>query len=90
MPPMPPGPPSGPDLTSVGVDRTKDWLSEQIRVPNKHKVASKMPVYPADKISDTDLAQLVSYLASQKPDVPKEGGGPKKDIPTPMNKGGRP
>jgi hypothetical protein len=74
--------PSGPDLTTVGADpkHTEQWLKEQIRDAKKHSPDSKMPSYPADKISDADLDHLVKYLASRKEGAapappPKDGGG---------------
>ncbi len=91
MPPLPGGPigppgmggPGGPELTLVGTDRTKEWLIEQIRFPQKHKPGSKMPPYGPDKISDSDLNHLASYLASLKGPAKKDG---KEDPEKPKGK----
>jgi cbb3-type cytochrome oxidase cytochrome c subunit len=62
----------GPDLTKVGAkaEYTKEWLSEHIRDAKKHSPSSRMPPFPADKISDADLTALVDYLASRKDSPP--------------------
>jgi cytochrome c1 len=68
---------SGPDLTKVGAahEHTKEWLADQIREPKKHKQEPHMPVYGPDKISDEQLNNLTTYLASLKEaPAPKEGG----------------
>lgn len=62
------GPKKGPDLGKVGKDpaHTVDWLTEYIRNPKSKKPDSKMPAFPAARISDTDLHALAEYLASLK------------------------
>lgn len=67
--PMPGGPgPGGPNLSTVGAapEHTKAWLADHIRDPKKHQPNSRMPAYPADKLSDVDLDKLAEYLASRK------------------------
>jgi mono/diheme cytochrome c family protein len=57
-------------LARAGADNTVDELKGWIRTP-KDMMANKgktgmMPAYPADKISDADLENLVAYLAAMK------------------------
>jgi mono/diheme cytochrome c family protein len=62
------GPPmgrGGPALGSVGSKHDVDYISQHIRSAKSHK-QSRMPDYPADKISDADLKVLSAYLASLK------------------------
>jgi cytochrome c1 len=82
-----PGGPGAPELTKVGAsaEHTKEWLTEKIRDPRKAKPDSKMPPFPADKLSDADLKNLVEYLASLKGEAPKKDG--KEGKPDP--KGGK-
>jgi mono/diheme cytochrome c family protein len=59
---------SGPNLSKVGIVQgyTKKWLADHIRDPKTHKAESRMPSFPAERISDSDLNALVDYLASRK------------------------
>lgn len=68
--PMPAGPigmarARGPELSTVGTKRTRDWLIEHVRNPKAHNPQSRMPAYDG-KISDADLQLLANYLASLK------------------------
>ncbi|HEY6510181.1 MAG TPA: c-type cytochrome [Vicinamibacterales bacterium] len=57
-------------LTKAGAENTADELKAWVRTP-KDMIAKKakkgiMPAYPAEKISDADLANLVAYMATLK------------------------
>jgi mono/diheme cytochrome c family protein len=57
-------------LAKTGAENTPDELKAWVRAP-KDMIAKKskkgvMPAYPADKISDADLENLVAYLATMK------------------------
>lgn len=57
-------------LAKTGAENTPDELKTWVRAP-KDMIAKKskkgvMPAYPADKISDADLENLVAYLATMK------------------------
>lgn len=57
-------------LAKAGADNSADELKAWIRTP-KDMIAKKgkkgiMPAYPADKISDGDLENLVAYMATLK------------------------
>jgi mono/diheme cytochrome c family protein len=57
-------------LAKTGAENTPDELKAWVRTP-KDMIAKKskkgvMPAYPADKISDADLENLVAYLATMK------------------------
>jgi mono/diheme cytochrome c family protein len=57
-------------LTKAGAENTGDELKAWIRTP-KDMIAKKgkkgiMPAYPAEKISDADLENLVAYMATMK------------------------
>jgi mono/diheme cytochrome c family protein len=53
-------------LTTVGNDRTREWIIAHIRDPKSHNEKSKMPASDTATISDTDLAALADYLTSLK------------------------
>jgi mono/diheme cytochrome c family protein len=57
-------------LAKVGAAYKEDELKAWVRTPKdmftKHGKKGVMPAYPAEKISDADLANLVAYLASMK------------------------
>jgi mono/diheme cytochrome c family protein len=57
-------------LTTAGAENTVDELRAWVRTPKDMmtKKAKKgvMPAYPADKVSDADLENLVTYLATMK------------------------
>jgi mono/diheme cytochrome c family protein len=57
-------------LAKTGADNTADELKAWVRTP-KDMIAKKskkgiMPAYPAEKISDADLDNLVAYMATLK------------------------
>ena len=57
-------------LAKAGADNTADELKAWVRTP-KDMIAKRgkkgiMPAYPAEKISDADLENLVAYLATMK------------------------
>jgi mono/diheme cytochrome c family protein len=57
-------------LAKAGAENTVDELRAWVRTP-KDMMAKKgkkgvMPAYPADKVSDADLDNLVAYLATMK------------------------
>ncbi|HET6383278.1 MAG TPA: cytochrome c [Armatimonadota bacterium] len=51
-------------LDHIGSKKDKAWLTVQIRTPAQHH--SRMPPFPASRLSDKDLATLLTYLSSQK------------------------
>ena len=57
-------------LAKTGAENTADELKAWVRTPKDMitKKAKKgiMPAYPADKVSDADLENLVAYLATMK------------------------
>ena len=57
-------------LTNVGASVKPEELKAWVRTPKeqmaKEKKTGMMPAYPADKISDADLDNLVAYLGSLK------------------------
>jgi cbb3-type cytochrome oxidase cytochrome c subunit len=55
----------GPELSTVGAKRSRDWLIEHVRNPKSHNPQSRMPAYDG-KINDNDLQLLADYLASLK------------------------
>jgi mono/diheme cytochrome c family protein len=57
-------------LAKAGADNSADDLKAWVRTP-KDMIAKKgkkgiMPAYPAEKISDADLENLVAYMATLK------------------------
>jgi mono/diheme cytochrome c family protein len=57
-------------LAKTGADNSADELKAWVRTP-KDMIAKKakkgiMPAYPAEKISDADLDNLVAYMATLK------------------------
>jgi cytochrome c2 len=53
-------------LDGVGAKLTEDQLTKWIRTPKDMNPKTIMIAYPASKISDADLANLVAYLLSLK------------------------
>jgi mono/diheme cytochrome c family protein len=57
-------------LTKTGAENTVDELKAWVRTPKdmmiKKGKKGTMPAYPADKISDADLENLVAYMATMK------------------------
>jgi cytochrome c553 len=57
-------------LTKAGAENSADELKAWVRTP-KDMIAKKgkkgiMPAYPAEKLSDADLENLVAYMATMK------------------------
>jgi mono/diheme cytochrome c family protein len=57
-------------LAKTGAENTAEELKAWVRTP-KDMIAKKgkkgiMPAYPAEKISDADLENLVAYMATMK------------------------
>ncbi len=57
----------GPDLSTVGNKRDKEWIEVQIRNPKAHNPNSIMPGF--SKLSDKDIDNLASYLAGLRSGV---------------------
>ena len=55
----------GPNLTSVGSRRTKDWIVQQIKRPSSHNPSTAMPSF-AGKMSEQDINDIAEYLAGLK------------------------
>jgi cbb3-type cytochrome oxidase cytochrome c subunit len=55
----------GPDLTTVGVNHSRDWILQHVRDPKVHQPRSRMPSFD-DKISQADMNSLADFLAHQK------------------------
>ena len=57
-------------LTKIGATAKPEDLKAWVRTPKeqmaKEKKTGMMPAYPAEKISDADLDNLVAYLSSLK------------------------
>lgn len=53
-------------LDGVGAKLTEDLMKKWIRTPKDMNPKTLMTAYPASKISDGDLADLVAYLMSLK------------------------
>jgi mono/diheme cytochrome c family protein len=57
-------------LTKIGATAKPEDLKAWVRTPKeqmaKEKKTGVMPAYPAEKISDADLDNLVAYLSSLK------------------------
>ena len=53
-------------LDGVGAKLTEDLITKWIRTPKEMNPKTLMTAYPASKISDGDLANLVAYLLSLK------------------------
>ncbi len=55
----------GPNLTSVGSRRSRDWIVQQIKDPASHKADTVMPSF-VGKMPEQDINDLADYLASLK------------------------
>jgi mono/diheme cytochrome c family protein len=51
----------GPDLSTVGRKRDKEWIEAQLRDPKAHNAKSIMPSFA--KLSEKDIDDLAHYLA---------------------------
>ncbi len=54
----------GPDLTKVGSQRSKEWLSIQIKDPKSNNPNTKMPSY--GQLSDDEIQAIVTFLSELK------------------------
>ena len=55
----------GPNLTTVGSRRSRDWIAQQIKTPSSHNPDTAMPSF-AGKLSEQDINDLADYLSSLK------------------------
>jgi cytochrome c oxidase subunit 2 len=55
----------GPNLTTVGNRRSRDFIVQQIRDPRSHNPNSAMPSY-GSRLSEQDINALADYLSSLK------------------------
>ncbi len=53
-------------LDGVGAKLTEDQLKKWVRTPKEMNAKTLMTAYPAGKISDADLADLVAYMLTLK------------------------
>jgi cytochrome c2 len=53
-------------LDGAGARLTAELMMKWIRTPQEMKKGTTMPTFPAAKISDTDLADIVAYLLTLK------------------------
>ena len=55
----------GPNLTTVGNRRSRDYIIQQIKNPSSHNPDSAMPSFK-DRLSEQDINALANYLSSLK------------------------
>ncbi len=55
----------GPNLSSVGNRRSRDWIVQQIKKPSAHNPDTAMPSF-ASRLSEQDINDLADYLAGLK------------------------
>ena len=55
----------GPNLTSVGGRRNRDYIYTQIKDPKSHNPRTAMPSF-GDRLSENDINILADYLSSLK------------------------
>jgi mono/diheme cytochrome c family protein len=55
----------GPNLTSVGGRRNRDYIYTQIKDPKSHNPRTAMPSF-GDRLSENDINILSDYLSSLK------------------------
>ena len=55
----------GPNLTTVGSRRTRDYIYQQIKDPKSHNPRTEMPSY-GERIPEQDIHALADYLAGMK------------------------
>lgn len=55
----------GPNLTSVGGRRNRDYIYQQIKNPQSHNPRTAMPSF-GGRLSENDLNTLADYLSSLK------------------------
>ena len=51
-------------LDHEGSTRTQKWIEVQIRHPEIHNPKTLMPLFPADRISNSEMKSLTRYLVS--------------------------
>jgi len=57
---------NGMPLDHDGGVRSQAWIEAQIRRPDLHNPKTLMPLFPSDRLSDSELHTLAHYLASLK------------------------
>ena len=55
----------GPNLTTVGSRRSRDFIVQQIKDPKSHNTNSAMPSY-GSRLSEQDINALADYLSGLK------------------------
>ena len=55
----------GPNLTTVGSRRSRDYIIQQIKNPSSHNPDTAMPSF-AGKMPEQDINDLADYLSSLK------------------------
>ncbi len=55
----------GPNLTTVGKRRSRDWILQQIKNPASHNPSTAMPSF-AGRLPEQDVNDLADYLAGLK------------------------
>ncbi|MCA1597251.1 MAG: cytochrome c [Chloroflexi bacterium] len=53
-------------LDREGTRHNKKWIEVQIRHPEKHNPDTAMPLFPLDRMTDSELDDLAGYLARLK------------------------
>jgi mono/diheme cytochrome c family protein len=54
------------NLSTVGTDRTREYIIAHIRDPHTHTEKTRMQAYDTTMISDADMTALADYLTSLK------------------------
>lgn len=55
----------GPNLTSVGSRRSRDYIVQQIKDPKSHNPSTEMPSF-RDELSEQQINDLADYLSRLK------------------------
>lgn len=53
-------------LDHEGKRHDKNWIEVQIRHPEKHNPKTAMPLFPIDRMTDSELSDLSRYLVNLK------------------------
>jgi mono/diheme cytochrome c family protein len=56
---------SGPNLTSVGSRRSREYIVQQIKDPKSHNPNSDMPAF-GTRLAERDINALADYLAGMR------------------------
>jgi len=56
---------SGPNLTSVGSRRSREYIVQQIKDPKSHNPSTDMPAF-GTRLSERDINALADYLAGMQ------------------------